>query len=158
MKKKILLIMLGILLCASFAFGAAGDVQHVVGSVSTAVSTNGYGGATADLAADEAYDWSSDIDWPSTGVLFYLVYLEHDSAGTTDNIVLGIVTSPDSTDFASNPICSIEYDATSGSDTQEDYVIVYPCYSFRIGVKTTGTTDTFDYRTRYVPVYGTVTQ
>ena len=115
----------------------------------TLVSTNAYGGATADLAADSAYDYSGDVDLETLGYEGALVYLEHDSAGTTDNIVLGIFPSVDGTDHADNPIYEIEFDATGGADTQEAPIVVKDLQHFRVGVKTTGTTDTFDYRIRW---------
>ena len=108
--------------------------------------TNGYGGAVADLAADGAYDYTSNIDLETAGYEGALVQLEHDSSGTTDNIVLGIFPSLDGTNFSVNPIFEIEFDATGGADTREAVVVVKDLSHFRVGVKTTGTTDTFDYQ------------
>lgn len=115
----------------------------------TYLTTNGYGGGDADLAADGAYDKGADIDLETNGYEAIAIYLEHDSAGTTDNIVLGIFSSLDGTDFADNPDFEIEYDATGGADTQEPAVIVFGPAHLKIGVRTTGTTDTFDYRIRW---------
>ncbi|MDY6893885.1 MAG: hypothetical protein SVO01_00480 [Thermotogota bacterium] len=115
----------------------------------TIKSTDGYGGGDADLAADEAWDFSGDIDLETNGYEGALIYLEHDSSGTTDNIILGIFPSVDGTDRATNPLRQIEYDATGGVDTQEPPVKVFDLQHFEIGVKTSGTTDTFDYRIRW---------
>lgn len=111
--------------------------------------TNGYGGAQADLAADGAYDYGADIDLETNGYEGAIIYLEHDSSGTTDNIILGVFSSVDGTDFADNSDWEIEFDATAGSDTQEPGIIIKDLSHFRLGVKTTGTTDTFDYRIRW---------
>lgn len=116
---------------------------------STYLATDGYSGGTSDLAADSAYDYGADIDLETNGYEGAIVYLEHDSSGTTDNIVLGIFSSVDGTDFAGNADWEIEFDATSGADTQEPGIVVKDLQHFRVGVKTTGTTDTFDYRIRY---------
>ena len=115
----------------------------------TLLATNGYGGGTADLAADEAWDLSADIDLETDGYEGAIIYLEHDSVGTTDNIILGIFSSVDGTDFADNPDFEIEYDATGGADTQEPGIIIRDLQHFKVGVKTSGTTDTFDYRIRW---------
>ena len=115
----------------------------------TLAYTNGYGGAVADLAADGAYDYTANVDLETDGYDTALIYLEHDSSGTTDNIVLGIFPSVDGTDTADNPLFEIEFDATSGADTQEAPVVLKDLQHFKVGVKTTGTTDTFDYRIRW---------
>ena len=115
----------------------------------TLLATNGYSGGTSDLAADQAYDYSADIDLETDGYEGALVFLEHDSAGTTDDIVLSIFPSIDGSDFADNPIYSQQFTATSGADTGEAPVVVKDLSHFRVGVKTTGTTDTFDYRIRW---------
>lgn len=114
---------------------------------STYLATNGYGGGTSDLAADAAYDYGADMDFETNGYLGAKVYLEHDSSGTTDNITLGFFASVNGSDFADNPKWEIEYDATSGADTQEDSISIDGEQHGRLGVKG-GNTDTFDYRIR----------
>jgi hypothetical protein len=115
----------------------------------TLVATDGYSGVDDDLAADKAWDLSADVDLETDGYEGALVYLEHDSFGTTANIILGIFPSVDGTDVSDNPILEIEFDATAGSNTQEYPVIVRDLQHFMVGVKTSGTTDTFDYRIRW---------
>ena len=112
------------------------------------LATNGYAGGQSDLAADGAYDYGADIDVETDGYEGIKVYLEHDSSGTTDNIILGWFESVDGSDFPDKPNWEIEYDATGGADTQEPCVKIEDCQHGRLGVKTTGTTDTFDYRIR----------
>lgn len=107
--------------------------------------TNGYGGAVADLAADSAYDYTSDVDLETNGYVGAVVTLEFDSAGTTDNIVASVFGSYDGTNYDDVPIWSQEFDATSGADTQVSFIVMDVSH-FRIGLKTTGTTDTFDYQ------------
>lgn len=115
---------------------------------STYLATNAYGGGTGDLAADGAYDYGADMDFETNGYAGAKVYLEHDSAGTTDNIVLGWFSSVDGSDFPDNPNWELEYDATGGGDTQEPGITIKDEQHGRLGVRTTGTTDTFDYRIR----------
>jgi len=115
----------------------------------TIKSTNAYGGGDSDLAADETWDFSGDIDLETNGYEGALIYLEHDSSGTTDNIILGIFPSVDGSDRADNPIVEIEFDASGGGDTQEAPIVVKDLQHFEVGVRTSGTTDTFDYRIRW---------
>ncbi len=112
----------------------------------TLAATNGYGAAVADLAADGAYDYTSGIDLETDGYEGAVISLEADSSGTTDNIIISCYGSTDGgATFDNEPIYSIELDATSGADLQLSFIIRdYP--HVRFGVKTTGTTDTFDYR------------
>lgn len=113
-------------------------------------ATNGYGGAVADLAADGAYDYTNAVDLVSGDDRGLVGTLEYDSAGTTDNIIISAFGSIDGTNFDDTPLWSMTCDATSGTDTQISFTIKdYPYTKF--GVKTTGTTDTFDYRITYRP-------
>lgn len=119
-------------------------------SAVTLAATDGYSGAVADLAADEAYDYTDSIDLSADAYERIAITLEFDSSGTTDNIIFSLFGSLDGTDFDDNPVWSVELDATSGADTQESFSfpnINYPYIKF--GVKTSGTTDTFDYRIKY---------
>lgn len=114
----------------------------------TLAATNGYGGGDSDLAADGAYDYTSNIDLETDGYVGAVITLEYDSSGTTDNIVAAIFNSLDGSAYDDVPVWSQEFDATDGTDTQVSF-IVYDLSNFRIGLKTTGTTNTFDYRIKW---------
>ena len=131
------------------AIAYSATIKYVWKGEATVAYTNGYGGAVDDLAADEAWDYTADIDLETNGYMGAIVYLEHDSAGTTDNIIMGIFPSVDGTDFPDSPIAEIEYDDNGGADTQEPGIWVHDTQHFRVGVKTSGTTDTYDYRIRW---------
>lgn len=115
----------------------------------TIKATDAYGGGDADLAADEAWDFSGNIDLETDGYEGALVYLEHNSIGTTDNIIVGVFPSIDGADRVDDPCTQIEYDASSGADIQESPIVVLHLQHFEIGVKTSGTNDSFDYRIRW---------
>ena len=121
------------------------------GDAVTLASTNTYGGATADLAADQAYDYTADIDLETAGWNGIFVTLERDSAGTTDNIIFSIFGSLDGTTFDDDEIYSVTVTATTGADRQISFMIPDMPPHSRIGVKTSGATDTFDYRISYRP-------
>ncbi len=113
---------------------------------STYLSTNGYGGGQADLAADGAYDYGADIDLETDGFYGMWITLEHDSAGTTDDIVLGYFSSYDGSSFDDVALWETTFDASSGADLQQSLAVFPAPPHGRLGVKTTGTTDTFDYQ------------
>jgi hypothetical protein len=116
--------------------------------------TNGYGGAVADLAADSAYDYTADIDLETNGYYGVWITLEHNSSGTTDDIVISYFSSYDGTNFDDVALWSVTCDASSGADLQQTFSFFPAPPHGRIGVKTTGTTDTFDYQITYHPVRG----
>ena len=125
------------------------DQKRKWASVVELAKTNGYSGAVPDLAADEAWDLSSSVDFVTNGYFGAEVTLEHDSSGTTDDIIVGVFPSIDGTDFDDEP----EFQMTCSSDGSDDQksFFVYDYAYFKIGVKTSGTTDTFDYRIKYRP-------
>ncbi len=111
--------------------------------------TNSYGGGVADLAADGAYDYTGDVDLETDGYEAANVTLEFDSSGTTDNIILGLFGSLDGSDFDDVALWEMEFDATSGNDLQVSIPGIRDLSHFRFGVKTNGTTNTFDYRIKW---------
>jgi hypothetical protein len=145
MKKK-LFVGIIIALIMSFAVVYAATIKYTWKGETVIAETNGYGGVVADLAADEAWDYTSDIDLETNGYFGAIVYLEFDSSGTTDNIILGIFPSYDGTNYADTPVSEVEYDDNGGVDTQAPGLWVHNTQHFKVGVKTSGTTNTFDYQ------------
>ena len=113
--------------------------------------TNGYGGAVADV--NSVYAYTSDIDLETNGYYGIWLTLEHDSSGTTDDIVLSYFASYDGTNFDDVPLWSVTCDS-DGSDDQQTFAFFPAPPHGRIGVKSTGATDTFDYQITYHPVRG----
>ncbi len=115
----------------------------------TIKASDGYGGSDADIGTSGTYIYSGDIDLETNGYEASIIYLEHDSSGTTDNIILGIFPSVDGTDRADNALIEIEFDATGGADTQEPGIVIKDLQHLEVGLKTNGSADTFDYRIRW---------
>ena len=114
-------------------------------------ATNEYGGAAADLAADSAYDYTGVVDMESGGQNgIYLDFWFH-SSGVADNIVFSAFTSINGTDFATTDVemFSITCTATAGVSTRVPFEFKTQAPFMRFGVKTTGTTNTFDYKISY---------
>lgn len=156
MKRKLIYIALSL---TALVFCAAATYQGMSKSpVTTLAATNGYSGSTADLAADNAYDYTTGIDLstgvPEGGPMYIHFAVEYDSSGTTDNIVFSIFASVtgETDEYDDIELYTIEFDDNGGADTQQSVVYnVSGLRYIRAGVKTSvSTTDTFDYQIKYV--------
>jgi hypothetical protein len=156
MRKRLIFILLVAAVLVGICYAAT--IKYSYPAETTYLATDGYdAGAADDLAADSAYDYGADIDMETNGYMVNTVFLEYDSSGTTDNIVISFFGSYDGLTFDDSPVWTFEVDATSGNDEQISFQM-NPAYPHgRIGVKTTGTTDTFDYRITYLPARGDAT-
>lgn len=154
-RRKILLLVLAILLAWTVVLWAT-TFKYLYTTETTYLETNGYGGATADLAADTDWDVGADIDLETAGYYGLWITIEYDSSGTTDNIILGYFGSYDGTNFDDLPIWQIELDDNGGADTQQTMGFWPAPPHGRIGVKNAAgsPTDTYDYRITYHPVRG----
>jgi len=151
MRKKWLTLL--IVLCL-VGIAIAATVKVTYQSAQSAAATDGYSGGTSDLAADQAYDYTSDVDMETNGYFGIWIWLEHDSSGTTDDIIFAYFSSPDGTDFDDVAVFGPIQVDSDGSDDQIGWYIANPPPHGRFGVKTSGTTDTYDYRIRYRGVRG----
>lgn len=141
----VLIIWTGILYATTYKYLYTSEVTYL--------ATDGYSGGQGDLAADEAYDYGADINLETNGYYGIWVFIEHDSAGTTDDIVIGYFGSYDGTNF--DDVALFEMTCISdGSDDQQSFGFFPAPPHGRFGVKTNGTTDTFDYKITYHPVRG----
>jgi hypothetical protein len=153
MKRRSWILVIFITLSILVPAVCAAVISLVYQAAQTAAATNAYSGAVADLANDSAYDYTADIDMETDGYSGLWVWIEHDSSGTTDDLTFGYFSSPDGTDFDDIELYTMRIDS-DGSDDQIGFYFQSPPPHGRIGLKTTGTTDTFDYRIRYRGVRG----
>lgn len=152
MKNRLLTLAI-VVLVASVTYAAV-TYKYSYPAETVQAETNGYGGAVADLAADQAYDYTSDIDLETNGYYGVWVTVEYDSSGTTDDIVISYFGSYDGTNFDDIELYSFTADNNGGADTQVTFLL-NPCPPHgRIGLKTTGTNDTFDYQITTLPARG----
>ena len=150
-KKLFILLLVATVLCTVIY---AATIKYTYAGETTYVETNGFGGGTADLASDEAYDWGSDINCETNGYMLMWVWLEYDSAGTDDNIVISYQSSYDGTNFDDTYLWSVEVDATSGANEQIAIGPFVPPPHGRMGVADVGGNDTFDYQITYMLITG----
>jgi len=156
-RHKKLIVLLLVLLIPAAIIWAATTFSYTYASAVNLAKTNGYGGGTADLAADQAYDYTSDIDLATNGYYGIWIYLQYDGSGGTDSIIISYFGSPDGTNFDDIELWSVTCSINGGADTQISF-LCYPAPPHgRIGVKTSGTTNTFDYQIDYVPFRGSGT-
>jgi len=113
----------------------------------TLAQTDFYGGSTPDLAADQAYDYTANVDLETNGYEDAHITVDYDGNGTTDNIIISVFASLDGTNYDDIELTSFPGSKT-GNDEQVSFVIK-DVANFRIGVKTSGTTNTFGYQIKY---------
>ena len=142
----LVLISAGIIYATTFKYAYLADAPYL--------ETNLYGGAAPDLAADEAYDLGADIDLETAGYYGMWITLEHDSVGTTDDIIIGYFGSYDGTNYDDVALFEITCDASSGANLQQSWGVFPAPPHGKIGVKTSDTNDTFDYQITLHKVYG----
>lgn len=119
------------------------------GALTVLYATNAYSGTDSDLAADQAYDYTSSVDLATLGYSGIEVEFRYDSVGTTDNIILSVFESLDGTNWGTTPSYSITLSGASGADTPEVFDFPTKANYIRFGFKTSGLTDTFDVKLSY---------
>lgn len=126
------------------------------------VKTPAFGGSAAVLAADQAYDNTGDVDLETAGnqgcqvlVETKLNFSTSRSAGapaTPGGVILDVFASLDATLYDTIPYKSFTVQGSPvtlinpDGDYQRFSFLVEGLAHFRIGLRTTGTEDTFDYR------------
>ena len=131
---KIAFIFLCIIVITGVIYAAT--IKYSYPAETVLAETNFYGGAVPDLAADQAYDYTSDIDLETNGYFGMWLFLEHDSSGTTDDIVISYFASYDVTNYDDVALWTV----TVTSDVIDDQIsfLVFPEPTHgRIVVKTT---------------------
>jgi hypothetical protein len=119
------------------------------------VKTPAFGGSDSVLAADQEYDYSGDVDLETAGQngaqVLVQVKLNFGTTRTSGapaipgSIVIDVFASLDGSTYDSIPMQSVTIAGRADGDFQTLTLTVKDVAHFRIGVKTIGTTDTFDY-------------
>ena len=111
----------------------------------TLFSTNAYGGGDADVANDGAWDYTSNIDLETDGYEGVHIAIEYDASGTTDDFEVGVFPSLDGSAFDDIPKTVYRFSNNAGADTQMS-IKEFDWANFRLGLRTAGTTNSFDAR------------
>lgn len=105
--------------------------------------TDAYGGAVADLAADQKYDYTGDVDLETAGQQGAHVTIAYRGSNALDDLIIDVFASLDGSTYDTEPFERLRL-MNDGSPRQRS-IVVKDVAHFRIGLKTTGTNTTFDY-------------
>jgi hypothetical protein len=103
--------------------------------------TDAYGGTDADV--DGAERFSSDADLETNGYEGSHLHLRYDCSGTTDDLEVAVYASLDGTNYDDIPLFEFTTDNNSGAETELSFVVKDVAH-FRVGMKCSGSTDTYD--------------
>ena len=114
-------------------------------------STPAYGGTGAVLAADQQYDLTADVDLETAGQNGAQVLVEAKRTFTpsiggqpANGLIVDVFASLDGSVYDTRPFASHRIEMRD--DIEQASFTVANLAHFRLGVKTTGTSGTFDYR------------
>jgi hypothetical protein len=120
------------------------------------VSTPAFGGTDSVLAADQAYDYSGDVDLETSGHQGAQVLIETKlnfnvartlgAPSTPSTIIVDVFASLNGSTYDTIPYLHYEVKGRGDSDWRRFSFVVQELAHFRIGVKTDGGADTYDYR------------
>jgi hypothetical protein len=103
--------------------------------------TDGYGGSDADIDGTERF--SSDVDLESNGHEGAQCHLKYDASGTTDGLEVAVYGSLDGTNYDDIAMTKFTADNNGGAETEISFVVKDVAH-FRVGLKRSGSTDTFE--------------
>lgn len=113
--------------------------------------TAAYGGSDAILLADQQYDFLADVDLETSGYLGAQVLVEANRTFTRspngpagNDLIVDVFASLDGSIFDTVPFAS--HRLKMKSDIEKFSFLVLDLTHFRLGVKTSDTDGTFDYR------------
>jgi hypothetical protein len=110
-------------------------------SLQTLYQTDGYGGSDADVDGTERF--SSDVDLETDGHEGVHCHLKYDASGTTDDLEVAIYSSLDGTNYDDIAMHKFTADNNGGAETEISFVVKDIAH-FRVGLKRSGSTDTFE--------------
>jgi hypothetical protein len=115
-----------------------------------------FGGTDAVLAADREYDYTSNVDLETAGQNGAQVLVEAKlnfaaarglgSPAIADSLVIDVFASLDGTTYDTIPLQSYTIAGRGDGDFRTMTINVKDVAHFRLGLKTSGTSDTWDYR------------
>ena len=150
-RKRIIVLFLLIMIPVGILY--ATTFKYVYPAETAFWATTYYGGAEPNLALDEAYDYTTDIDMETNGYYGMWLFLEYLGSNSTDDIIISYFAGYDTSNFDDTPLWSVTA-TNDGTDDQISFLVMPAPPHGRIGVKTTGTSTTFGYAITYLPMQG----
>ena len=105
--------------------------------------TPAFGGSDVVVAADQAYDYSADIDLETAGEMGVVVQLTYRGNNVTDDLICDLFGSLDGTTYDTDPF--LHYVFKNDATIRRVSFIVENWSHFRIGLKS-GTATEFEYQ------------
>jgi hypothetical protein len=102
-----------------------------------------YGGTDAVIAADQAYDYTADVDLETAGNQGAQVQVEWKGSDDKDNLIVSVFGSDDGTLFDSVPYQ--HYELNNDGKPGQFTFLVLDLSHFRVGLKSSNTNTTFEY-------------
>jgi len=102
-----------------------------------------FGGSTAVLAADQAYDYTANVPLETGGKFGSVVSVAWKGNNQTDDIVVDVFASSDGSAYDTEPYIHKVF-RNDGTVRRQTFV-VEGLSNYRIGVKSSGTDTTFEY-------------
>ena len=133
------------------------------GTATELTVTPAFGGSDAVLEADQAYDYTSDVDLETSGYQGAQVLIEtklnfsssrgRGASAVPGAIIVDVFASLDGSLYDTIPYASYTIEGRPDGDFRRLSFIVNDLAHFRIGLKTSDTNDTYDYRITYQAWY-----
>jgi len=105
--------------------------------------TDAYGGAVADLAADQQYDYTDDVNLETAGQEGAHVTIAYRGSNASNDLIVGVFASLDGSTYDTEPFARLVL--KNDGSPQQVSIVVKDVAHFRLGLKSSGTDTTFDY-------------
>lgn len=153
-KYKLYIVLLLILAIPVTLWAVTYKYVYTVGEV-TLSQTVGYGGSDTQ-ASTTAYTYTADIDLETNGYYGMWVTIQASATGATDDLVISYFSSYDGTNFDTpgNEYWTVTMGNQISPGSQTTFQMFPAPPHGRIGLKSAGATDAFDYQITYIPARG----
>ena len=129
------------------------DIKIVYGSESVLYSTDAYGGTDADIGSSEAF--TNNVDLETNGYQGAILVVKGTFvASPTDDLEIRVYGSLDGNYSGNeNPVLAYTLEKVDGGENVMQTVPIFTVPHFRIGLKSSGTTDTIDAKVTVKPFH-----
>ena len=154
-KHKAVIILLILISITATIYAATFKFVYTVSEV-TLAQTAGFGGSDY-TASGTINTYTDDIDLETNGYYGMWISVAASASGVTDDLVISYYASYDGTNFDSqgSEFWSVSMQAPAIDTASQTTFQMFPAPPHgRIGVRSSGTTDTFGYEITYIPARG----
>lgn len=129
------------------------NIQIVYGTEQVLYATDAYGGTDADIGSTEVF--TSAVDLATSGYQGAILVVKGTFVATpTDDLDINVYGSLDGTyNGNENPLLAYSLEKVDGGENITQPIPIFTVPNFRIGLKSSGTTDTIDAKVSIKPFY-----